>query len=274
MNDIKLYENVPFIDNRFTVKFKMYENVCELAPHWHEHFEILYILSGEAEFLVGGEQYTAEEGALVVVNPSQIHTFKSRGVSYYCMLIYPEFFSDISAVTERIECVIQGDSRAWGLIDSIANEIHSAKPYKDMMVKAYTYSLLAHLLREHSLEPQSEEELRRERIMRGRMSDVCKYISENYMRDISTRELASLCYLTESHFCRFFKGAMGKTAVQYINGFRVERAKVILNKSSLPISEVAEAVGFSDLNYFSRTFKKIVGRTPLEYRKEYKNEHN
>ena len=270
MNDLKLYENVPFIDNRFTVKFKRYDHVTELAPHWHEHIELLYVLSGEADFLVGGESYSVGEGELVVVNPSQIHTFRSRDVSYYCILIYPEFFFDILPITKRIECVIRDDDEIRELFYKIEREISEGMPHSDMMVKAYTYILITRLLREHTRAPLSDEELRREGIMRGRISDVCKYISENYMRDISTRELANLCYLTESHFCRLFKGAMGKTSVQYINSFRIERAGVLLRESSLAVSEIAEAVGFSELNYFSRMFKKIMGKTPLEYRKEFK----
>lgn len=270
MNDLKLYENVPFIENRFTVKFKRYDNKCELAPHWHEHIELIYILSGEAEFLVGGEQYKVGAGELVVVNPGQIHTFHSSGVSYYCILIYPEFFLDILPITKRIECAVRGDGEIGELFFRMDREISGGAPHSDMMVKAYTYILLAHLLRKYTSAPLSDEELRRESVMRGRISDVCKYISENYMRDISTRELANLCYLTESHFCRLFKGAMGKTTVQYINSFRVERAGVLLRESSLSVSEIAEAVGFSELNYFSRMFKKIMGKSPLEYRKEKK----
>lgn len=274
MNDIRLYENVPLIDNRFTVKFKKYENQRELTPHWHEHIELLYILSGEMELIVGGEQIVATVGDLVVVNPSQIHTFTSRGVSYYCILIYPEFFADVTPISQRIECLIKGDKIIYELFDRISHEAEGGEPCADMMIKACTYEIIAYLIRQYARAPLSDEQLRREGIMRGRISEVCKFISSNYMKDISTRELASLCYLTESHFCRFFKGAMGKTAVQYINGFRIERAGVLLRESALPVSEIAEAVGFSDLNYFSRTFKKIKGKTPLEYRKDNKNEHN
>ena len=174
MNDLKLYENVPFIENRFTVKFKRYDNVGELVPHWHEHIELIYILSGEAEFLVGGEQHRVGEGELVVVNPSQIHTFHSSGVSYYCILIYPEFFLDILPITSRIECVVRGDEKIGELFLKIDREITEGAQHSDMLVKAYTYILLAHLLREHTRAPLSDEELRREGVMRGRISDVCK----------------------------------------------------------------------------------------------------
>ncbi len=273
MNDIRLYENVPLIENRFTVKFRRYDNERELTPHWHEHIELLYILSGEAEFLVGGEQIVAESGDLVVVNPSQIHTFTSRGVSYYCILIYPEFFADVDPISRRIECLVKADRIICELFDRISCEAEGTALGADMMIKACTYEIVAYLIRRYGRAPLSDEELRREGIMRGRISDVCKYISESYMKDISTRELASLCYLTESHFCRFFKRMVGKSALQYINSFRIERAVVLLRESALPVSEIAEAVGFSDLNYFSRTFKKIKGKTPLEYRKDNKNEH-
>ncbi len=273
MNDIKLYENVPLIDNSFTVKFRKYENIRELIPHWHEHIELLYILAGDMELLVGGEAIIATAGDLVVVNPNQIHTFTSLGVSYYCILIYPEFFADIAPISQRIEALIKGDRRLSLLFDRMSREAEEGRVGADMIIKACAYEIIACLLREYGREPLSDEQLRREGVMRERISEVCKYISLNYMKDISTRELAALCYLTESHFCRFFKRMVGKSAMQYINSFRIERAGVLLRESNLSVFEVAEEVGISNLNYFSRIFKKIKGKTPLEYRKDHKNEH-
>ena len=75
----------------------------------------------------------------------------------------------------------------------------------------------------------------------------------------------------QAHFCRFFKAATGKTALEYINEYRVDRAQVLLEKTSMSLSEIAESVGFDDLNYFCRLYKRIKGTSPGKHRAEIKH---
>jgi hypothetical protein len=78
--------------------------------------------------------------------------------------------------------------------------------------------------------------------------------------------------------CRFFKKMTGRSALAYVNEYRIEKATVLLTKTDEPIGEIAESVGFDDLNYFSRVFKKVKKCSPGEYRKIHtqgeKNERN
>ena len=76
-----------------------------------------------------------------------------------------------------------------------------------------------------------------------------------------------MCFLSESYLCRFFKNAMGVSITSYINKIRVEKAAILLKNTDESVTDIAFNVGFSDLNYFSRTFKKIMNCTPKEYKK-------
>lgn len=96
---------------------------------------------------------------------------------------------------------------------------------------------------------------------------VLAYMRENYMRPMSLEEVASACYLTQNYLSSLLKKRAGMSFLQYRNYLRITEAKRKIRAKNSTITEIAYAVGFNDLNYFSRTFKKIVGVTPQEYQK-------
>ncbi|MBR5614114.1 MAG: helix-turn-helix transcriptional regulator [Clostridia bacterium] len=93
------------------------------------------------------------------------------------------------------------------------------------------------------------------------------YIKQNIFDRISIPELAEYCNISQSQLTRYFKNAAGKTPIQYINDFKLNRAKNMLVKMpQLSVKNVAESLGFDDQQYFSRLFSKTFSETPTEYR--------
>lgn len=86
----------------------------------------------------------------------------------------------------------------------------------------------------------------------------------------TNRELAELCRMSEDHFVRCFKGAVGLTPGQYCLGRRLDVAAEWLVQSEQRIDEIAERAGFTDRFHFSRTFKSRLGVTPAEYRRQHR----
>lgn len=268
MENKSFYENVPPQKNNFSVKFREYDRQDELLPHWHEHIELLYFLEGECNLIIGGKHYTARVGDTAVVNSGQIHSFRTaKPTRYYCILIYPEFLRDITGDPIYIKNVVYSDPYIGECMYYIKEESEKDDTGSAMMLKSHTYRLMAHLVRNHSAPPSARED-RRERAMHGRLEEVMLYVGESYATSLTTARLAAMCYLTESHFCRFFKRQTGKTPMQYVNDLRVERATVLLESTDLPIGSVAASVGFLDANYFARVFKRAKGMSPAEYRRK------
>lgn len=73
--------------------------------------------------------------------------------------------------------------------------------------------------------------------------------------------------MNSSYLSTLFKKENGTTLTDYVNQKRVEHAIFLLNSTSLQVQSIAQQCGIPDVNYFSKTFKKIVGKTPMEYRK-------
>ena len=88
----------------------------------------------------------------------------------------------------------------------------------------------------------------------------------HFDRKIALDHVAALCRLSPSQFCRVFRQEQGVSFGQYLLCYRIERARERLAHPGAHAKEVAYAVGFNDLSYFTRAFKRRVGVCPSEYR--------
>ena len=102
-----------------------------------------------------------------------------------------------------------------------------------------------------------------------RMAQVMSFILAQSHRNIQLQEVADIAILSKEAFCRFFKERTGKTFTEYLNQIRIQQAGKLLMETDLSISQIAFQVGFQNLSYFNRTFRKIGGSTPKAYRLKY-----
>jgi transcriptional regulator GlxA family with amidase domain len=97
---------------------------------------------------------------------------------------------------------------------------------------------------------------------------VDQFIAENLDRTIGVGELAALARLSTTHFSRVFKRSFGVTPRDYVMRARLERAKVLLSRTSLSLCQIALDCGFCDQAHMSRIFHHVVGATPSRWRKQ------
>ncbi len=97
------------------------------------------------------------------------------------------------------------------------------------------------------------------------------YIDEHYKEQIKLQDVAEYVGFTQSYLSSMFKRQVGKSLVEYLTHIRIQKAKQLLIGGEWNIADVAEEVGFLDVKYFIKRFKKITGLTPSEYRKLFGN---
>jgi YesN/AraC family two-component response regulator len=94
-----------------------------------------------------------------------------------------------------------------------------------------------------------------------------KFIEDNFMRKVGRNEAAKEACMEPTYFSKIFKEVTGRGFRDYLNEFRIKRAKeILINGSGLSVTETALALGFGDITTFERIFKKGVGMTPLQFR--------
>ena len=96
-----------------------------------------------------------------------------------------------------------------------------------------------------------------------------KYMRKNIRKRLSVNDIASHLHFSPSYCNALFKKNVGMPLLAYFTQLRIEEAKNLLLSDEYSLQDVATYLGFEDYNYFSRTFKKIVGVPPGEYRKDF-----
>ncbi len=120
--------------------------------------------------------------------------------------------------------------------------------------------LLAHFLKRAVHRIQSQD---------SRIEASLIYIRKHICEPMDLDVLVGQACLSKDHFIRLFRQETGQTPLQYINHKKIEKAQLLLLTGDMPVKNIAFALAFDDYSYFNRLFKKIVGITPLEYRKQY-----
>jgi AraC family transcriptional regulator len=96
---------------------------------------------------------------------------------------------------------------------------------------------------------------------------VSEYIEESLGDRIHLEDLASIAGLSPFHFSRRFKLEFGVTPHAFVIQRKIKKAKALLLKRDLPLKAIAADCGFSDQSHMNRTFRKVLGITPAEYRR-------
>ena len=99
------------------------------------------------------------------------------------------------------------------------------------------------------------------------INKVIRFIHNHYDRQITLAAMSDYVNMASSYLSDLFKKKTGMTLIRYLHGVRVDQAKVMLRATQMTIGEIADRVGFENVNYFIKIFKRLTRLTPSEYRK-------
>jgi AraC-type DNA-binding domain-containing proteins len=251
-----------------------------LYSHWHEHIQFFYVVEGDGFMECNSQRFNIHPKDFIVVNSNELHYTESLSDHFSCYIIRVDFsFLDsrridscqnkyLTPIADNVitfHNLIRGEEQIMICIENIIDEYFSKRLGYELAIKSDLYRLLVLLLRnyaDHSIS-KKEAEVRSKNLTK--MRQVFQYIDENLSKKMTIHELAAITYLSDYHFCKIFKQVSGRSAIDYINMLRTEKAIQLLKEGNFNITEVALACGYSDSNYFSRTFKKYRGISPKAF---------
>ena len=136
------------------------------------------------------------------------------------------------------------------------------------MIHTLTVELMIHLSR--AMRNEWEENLR---VKNGKARELVKiarqYMDENFEQGITVAEAAQYVFLSQGYFTRAFKDELGISPMNYLMRKRIEKACELLENNEIKVSSIAVQSGFSSPQRFNVAFRKLMGKTPMEYRKEH-----
>lgn len=153
----------------------------------------------------------------------------------------------------------------------LRSEVKSNSVASKMLVESLRNVLAIHLLRNYT-DAQTAPEPKSSKAAQNaldafQVKQIQDYIEENLAEELSILQLAELIPMSQYHFARAFKSALGQTPHKYVVQRRIERAKVLLSATQLPVLEIALRTGFSNPSHFTSQFRRYVGTTPRKYRR-------
>lgn len=241
-------------------------------PHCHEAFyHLAYVISGAAEWTIGGETFSAQGGTCINVPPNVSHCMRTTDIS--CEIYEIKYAVSRQSMARNLgagSLVFQGDTLLAELICAIYDVSRRRTVQARQEGNSFLAAMLHHILR---LTKADREGLTSEFLNTEGFSSATKmtvrYINEHYMDDISLETVSGVTGYSRNYICMAFKRDCGFTVSTYLNYIRIFHSAEMIAYGDYTLQQICAAVGFNDLSYFTKTFRKIVGIPPGQYRQAF-----
>ena len=247
--------------------------------HYHPEIELVYVNGGNGRRHVGSHVSHYADGAPILIGSNMPHwgfTDRATGnraetvVQFAADVPTVDFrtlaeFNPINNLLERAKNGISFSGRTKIAEGARLERLIHLDPLGRLLL---LIDILSNLAKSAEYESLNADGIHFEIATHGyeRFNNVQQLILDNFTRDLTVGEAADVAAMTVPAFCRYFKKVSGKTFITYLTNYRVVYACKLLNNEHSTITEVAFDCGFNSLSQFNRSFKKITGRTPTEYR--------
>lgn len=271
---------------------KQYVQTNFTSPfHLHDLYELIWIKRSYGKLYAGENILNFKEGDIYFFAPGLGHCFynersfielgeKAQAVAiFFPKNFLGENFFENSEFLRIKELLVKS---SYGLhitnpsveIEKLFSEVYSQKGMEQLIT---ILQLLHHLskLPSSSLKSINESPLaiKLNTLDSSRLDPVIKYVMENFTHQVESCIAAKMIHMAEAAFCRYFKRRTEQTFSQFVNNVRIAHATNLLLTKDWDILRICYQSGFSNLSYFNRQFREIVGQTPKEYRNLFQNKN-
>ena len=289
------YRTVPISSSVYTVDLKN-----EIYPDWfknristdsitlcptHNHIacEMIHVRRGVISATINSEKRVLYPGDILFLNPFDVHSMmmgqEQMPVEYQVLNFdlsiltgsscqdFCRLLTNLEHGEDRFDNYFSSDSdMALSTRQSLEDIHHAYIAQKDFWVPHVLSGILSILtgLLEHQHLHHVEYQKKQASEIQFTRKIVC-YVSEHYAEELTTSTVAAALGFDKSYFCRLFQRAFNITFIEYLNSFRINVAKNMSVLTNQSISEIADAVGYSNYNIFSKHFKKYTGLSPKSY---------
>ncbi len=273
-------------DLDYTVNAVMFGKVTQPVSPWNKGYHapsdiVLYCTDGEINMTVDGKEYHLDIGDILIIPKKSFYRPLKGGLCRY-------YFFHMEAV--HACCIETLPTRATviphaELIDGFGFTYDQHRSLID--VPLYTKNVSVDIrnlfTRASLLKPEScffdkllMDNLLRELIIclgknntphsSKKLDSIANYIAAHYTEPLTLTVLAKHFKLSPSYIARMFRNELGIKPSAYIHQVKIAAAKALLLESDMSINEISEKLGYSDIYYFSKVFKRLIGSSPLQFR--------
>lgn len=243
------------------------------TPHTHNCSELFFVTGGMGQFFIEGNTYQVSSNDLVIVNPNVEHTEIGLNASplEYIVLGVEGLELSVNGNQENQYCIVNFRNMRENIIFYLHNMLHEIEqkaPGYEMICQDLMEVLVIHLMRQTNFSTTLTP-------IRKSSSRLCgtvrRYIDEHFKENINLDMLAQLTHVNKFYMVHAFSEEYGISPINYMVSKRIEEAKQLLKNDDYALGVISRMLGFSSPSYFSQTFKKMTGMSPIDYRKKNQN---
>lgn len=273
----KYKESISHKTNDFPIAYYSVDKMhprYEMMYHWHPEYELIYINKGNLVLNLDKQKFALKRGDFALIPSGVMHSGKPDNCLYECVVFNLE-------IALRLGRILNAET--YDLINGLALAPYiytnpDGKPEKQMkfLVEAMRekqkgfelaaisgiYGIFYALISQNMLQKTGKQKQKK----LAAFESVISYIEQNYNSKITLKDMSAISGISTKYFGEYFKNITGKTPFEYLTEFRIERASEMLIYGKQNITDISLECGFNDLSYFTKTFKKIKGITPREYK--------
>ncbi len=281
-------ENLLVVDKIVTIHYLELTKDFNYKEEAHDFWELVFVDKESAIARAEGKKIVIEESEMLFHKPLEKHSLSANGKSAPNVFIF-SFVCKSRAVHFFENKKIKIDKNLVKFIYMIAEEGKKTfnLPYfnpdlkkmellsqptlgGEQLIKNLLEILLINVMRSETEKVNSDVIfLRRDEKNANVTKSVIEFMKKNLEEKLSVQDICREINYNKSYIFRTFKKDTGSTVMNYFTRLKIEKSKQLLRESKLNISQISEKLSFDTPNYFSKTFKKITGYSPLQYKKIY-----
>lgn len=230
--------------------------------HWHEHVELLYFTKGECTVIANEVKIPAASGDLIMITPNCAHDIyvDRTACEYYCITVDRDF-------CDSLKIPICAGQFAFNVKEPQAKKCYEAvielmRTKPDYFIQETKLVITQLLIRCCRLAKEKDTERVEAKSYSGTVARAVEYLRAHFSDPVSVDELCEYLGFSKYYICRKFKSETGKTVIEYLNFLRCANARRLILSGQHNISESALLSGFTNMSYFTKTFKKQMGSIP------------
>ena len=276
-------------DESFPLSVRRVEDHEDCGVHSHEFHELVVILAGRGRHITERKASPLEAGDVFLIRGNMRHGYGDMdGMTLVNILFDPRrlrlpmaFLRDLPGyhalfrvdpqmkaherVRSRLRLSEEELAEAAGMIVRLQQEMARRKPGYRFLACTHLMALIGFLSRcyAHASRHADRPLLR--------MGEVLSHIEQNCAEPITIRQLTRIAHMSESTLMRTFRRVLGRSPIEHVIRVRIQRAAEMLQQGDVRVTEAAFKCGFSDSNYFSRQFRKVMRTSPRVYRARHRD---
>lgn len=253
--------------------------------HSHKNFELNFILSGSGKRIVGNNISSFEENDLVLLSPNLPHCWeitktnknekpKCIVIHFYENLITSDFFNkpELESIAELLRQAEAGIFFYGSVVQHVKQHLKSLTKQKGLKSYIALLNIFDLLVQSNEREYLSKQPFAVSDFDKDfkQINKINEYVFKNMQEEIKLNEVASLLNMAPGSFCRFFKKKTKLTFIEYVTKVKIGYASKMLAETNKQITEICYECGYNNQANFNHYFKKIMGKTPSDYRNDFR----